>query len=260
VIDQFFLGFSLQHLDESLRIWMGKLGWPTEPALRLMLAALMGSLVGLEREVRGRQAGFRTNLLVCLGSALAMVVSVGFAHQPWPHESNFNITVDPARMAYGVMGGIGFLGAGVIVKHGGAVRGLTTAAGMWCVASIGLACGLGLYLISIVATALVVLALWYLDYLEKMLPKVRYRSIMVRRRWKPGVVQETIDLVERGESRLDVKDATWERVGDLSQVDIRLRIAFANQKEFQLFERELEGNQEVQMLSSSADLSGESGR
>jgi putative Mg2+ transporter-C (MgtC) family protein len=247
------LGFSVHDLDLNIRAWMQKLGWPTEPALRLMLAAILGGVVGLEREVRGRQAGFRTNLLVCMGSCLAMVVSVAFAHYDWPHSQGFNITLDPARVAYGVMGGIGFLGAGVIVKHGEAVRGLTTAAGMWCVAAIGLACGLGLYLIATVATALVVLALWYLDYLEKWLPKIRYRMIMVKRAWHPGVVRDTVKLVEAGESRIDVKDTTWERVGDMSQVLIRLKIAFANKREFFKFENELDGYQDVQVVASYSD-------
>jgi hypothetical protein len=82
-------------------------------------------------------------MLVCVGCALVMLVSVAFAERTWPpHEGNFNINVDPARIAYGVMAGIGFLGAGTIIKHEVSVRGLTTAAAMWCVAAIGLAAGL----------------------------------------------------------------------------------------------------------------------
>jgi putative Mg2+ transporter-C (MgtC) family protein len=255
------LGFSVTDIDHAIRAWASRLGEPAEWSLRLMLAALLGSMVGLEREVRGRQAGFRTNLLVCLGSALAMIVSVAFAHQRWPHEPNVNINIDPARVAYGVMGGIGFLGAGVIVKQRGAVRGLTTAAGLWCVAAMGLACGLGLYMISIVATALVVLALWYLDYLEKRLPKVRYRAVTLRRPWHPGVVQETVHMVRGGPHKLEVKDASWERSGpNLSQVDVRMLIAFANRQEYFRFERELDERQDVQVLASTSDISGEGGK
>jgi putative Mg2+ transporter-C (MgtC) family protein len=255
------LGFSVTDLDQAIRAWAGRLGPPAEWSLRLLLATLLGSMVGLEREVRGRQAGFRTNLLVCLGSALAMIVSIAFAYQPWPQYPHVNINIDPARVAYSVMAGIGFLGAGVIVKQGGSVRGLTTAAGLWCVAAMGLACGLGLYLIAVVATALVVLALWYLDYLEKNLPKVRYRSITVRRSWHPGVVHETVEMVQGGQSKLDVKDVSWARAGpNLSQVDIRMLISFANKKEYYRFEQELDGRQDIQVLASTSDMTGESGK
>src|SRR3954451_4659489 len=107
------LAFSLHELDRDLTGWANGLQWPVEPLVRLALAAVLGGLVGLEREVRGRQAGFRTNLLVALGCCLAMVVSISFAYHPWPRPANFNINIDPARLAYNVMAGIGFLGAGI---------------------------------------------------------------------------------------------------------------------------------------------------
>src|SRR5438128_1990506 len=121
-------------------------GWPVYMLMRLLMAMVAGGLVGLERELRGRQAGFRTNLLVCLGSALVMIVSNSIAVADWAaRDVHVNVNVDPARIAYGVMTGIGFLGAGTIIKSGGSVRGLTTAAGLWCVAAIGLAAGFGMY-------------------------------------------------------------------------------------------------------------------
>src|SRR3954467_3533462 len=121
----------LSHIDESMRAWAGGQGSATESILRLLLALVAGGLIGLEREVRGRQAGFRTYILVCMGSALVMIVSTAVAVFPWPSHGRpgVNINVDPARIAYGVMTGIGFLGAGVIVHQKNAVRGLTTAAG-----------------------------------------------------------------------------------------------------------------------------------
>src|SRR4051812_23603623 len=123
------------HFDQFVTQGAQGLGWPTEGFFRLVLAAVMGGLVGMERELRGRQAGFRTNLLVCLGSALVMIVSVNFAIHRWQAQSanqGININIDPARIAYGVMTGVGFLGAGTIVQHRGSIRGLTTAAGLWC--------------------------------------------------------------------------------------------------------------------------------
>src|SRR3954470_13200608 len=103
-------------------------GAPLEDLARLIMAAIAGGLVGIEREVRGRQAGFRTNLLVCVGSALVMIASQRIAYHDWPKQPGVNIQVDPARIAYSIMTGIGFLGAGTIIKDGNNIRGLTTAA------------------------------------------------------------------------------------------------------------------------------------
>src|SRR4029453_15527656 len=178
---------------------------PLEAFVRLLLATLAGGMVGLEREVRGRQAGFRTNILVSLGSALGMIVSTQFAFQQWQHAPGINLNIDPARIAYGVMTGIGFLGAGTIVKSGIAVRGLTTAAAMWCVAAVGLAAGFGMYTLTAIATVMIVTALWVLDYFENMVPKWRYRTVVVRRPWKPGVIPETIDRFKK--AGLRVSDA-----------------------------------------------------
>src|SRR4029450_4358021 len=92
--------------DNAIRAWGERQSWPAVQVLRLLLAAVAGSLVGIEREIRGRQAGFRTNLLVCVGSALGMLVSVNFAIRQWPaHDQTFNLNIDPARIAYGIMTG-----------------------------------------------------------------------------------------------------------------------------------------------------------
>ncbi|HSI35894.1 MAG: MgtC/SapB family protein [Phycisphaerae bacterium] len=244
------LALSLHAIDNAVRDWANGLGIPGEIVLRLVLAVLLGGLVGLEREVRGRQAGFRTNLLVCLGSAIVMVTSVSFAYTPWPTHAGFNLNVDPARVAYGVMGGVGFLGAGVIVKADGQVRGLTTAAGLWCMAAIGLACGLGLYSVSVISAALVVIALWSLNGLEKALPRVRYRVITVRRAWHPGVIGETVRMIKAYET-MHVSESKFERIGDLSTVDITLRVAFRSREQYYKFEQDLDTNGNGQLISSS---------
>jgi putative Mg2+ transporter-C (MgtC) family protein len=121
-----------------------------EMALRLLLATFLGAVIGLQRELSGKEAGLRTNILICLGSALFTVLSIyGFPNS------------DPARVAAGVATGIGFIGAGVILhRTGGIVTGLTTAATIWAVASIGMAVGAGLYIVSVVATALVLVILF----------------------------------------------------------------------------------------------------
>ncbi len=120
------------------------IGWP-EVLLRLFVAAALGGAIGLERELRERQAGLRTHLVVSVGSALFTLVSAyGF--------SNFGARVDPTRIAAQIVTGIGFLGAGAIIRHGLSVRGLTTAASLWLVAAIGMAAGAGYWEGALIAT------------------------------------------------------------------------------------------------------------
>ena len=121
-----------------------------EIALRLVLAAVLGAVVGFQRERANKPAGLRTHILICLGAALFTVASI----------YGFGSTGEPGRVAAGVVVGIGFLGAGVIMhREGGIVAGLTTAATIWAMAGIGLAVGAGLYLASAVATVLVSIVL-----------------------------------------------------------------------------------------------------
>jgi putative Mg2+ transporter-C (MgtC) family protein len=127
------------------------LNWD-EALLRLALAGALGGLIGLERELRDREAGLRTHLLVALGAALFTIVGAyGFA--------SFRLT-DPTRVAAQIVTGIGFLGAGAIIRQGSTIRGLTTAATLWVVAAVGLASGAGYYSAALITTALVLLALW----------------------------------------------------------------------------------------------------
>ena len=122
-----------------------------EMTLRLLLAAVLGAIIGYQRERAGKTAGLRTHVLICLGSALFTVASI----------YGFGITTDPARVAAGVVAGVGFLGAGAILhREGGLVAGLTTAATIWAVAGIGMAAGAGLYLVSAVTSILVLVVLF----------------------------------------------------------------------------------------------------
>ena len=144
------------------------IGVQAELLLRLIVAAVLGAAVGLEREVHGHQAGTRTNLLVAVGSAAFTVLSIHGFGPGTPDQP-----VDPSRVAAQLVTGIGFLGAGAILKHGNSVRGLTTAAGLWAVAAIGMAAGTGAYIIAVGATAIVIISLWPL----------RAVSEWVARRW-----------------------------------------------------------------------------
>ena len=144
---------------------------------RLAVAALLGGLIGLEREHHGRSAGFRTQMLVAIGAALAMLVSIEFAHVYG--QAGGAIRVDPARVAYGVMTGIGFLGAGAILRYGVGIRGLTTAASLWCTAAVGLAVGFGMIPVALIATGLVLFALYVLQFLDHLIPVRQYRKVTV---------------------------------------------------------------------------------
>ncbi|MCK4601128.1 MAG: MgtC/SapB family protein, partial [Phycisphaerae bacterium] len=123
-------------------------------------------------------AGFRTQILVALGSALAMLVSLNFGNV-YGESTAPSISVDPARVAYGVMAGIGFLGAGAIIRYGAGIRGLTTAASLWCTAAVGLACGFGMFIVATTTTVMVIFALFFLTKLNKILPSRIYRSVTI---------------------------------------------------------------------------------
>ena len=136
--------------------------------LRLFVAALLGGIIGLEREYREKAAGLRTHFLVALGSALFMIISVyGFEGV----LTNSQMRLDVSRIAAQVVSGIGFLGAGTIIFQKNAVHGLTTAAGVWATAAIGLTCGVGMYLLALSATFLVLVGLEAFNYLLKILEK-----------------------------------------------------------------------------------------
>lgn len=129
---------------------------------KLLLSLVLGSIVGLERRHKGQIAGMRTFALISMGATLAMLVSIYI-----PQEYMGLKNGDPGRIAAQVISGIGFLGAGAIIQMKGAVRGLTTAAGIWMTACIGLAVGAGMYLVSTMACLLIIFVLMALDWAEK---------------------------------------------------------------------------------------------
>ena len=142
---------------------MPDLSW-AELVLRLALAAALGGAIGAEREIRDREAGFRTHLLVSLGAALFTLVSA-YAWTDWRFSTPDGLVFDPTRIAAQIVTGIGFIGAGAIIRQGLSIRGLTTAATLWIVAAIGMAAGAGYYTAAIVTTALVLVSLWPLRLL-----------------------------------------------------------------------------------------------
>ncbi len=134
--------------------------WPDETP-SILLAVVLGAVIGLEREISGKAAGLRTNILICLGAAIFTIISKQMA------ETGGSVT----RVAAQVVTGVGFLGAGAIIQDRGGVHGLTTAATIWLVASIGMACGAGFYYLAIISTAIAILVLLGLARLAKPLER-----------------------------------------------------------------------------------------
>jgi putative Mg2+ transporter-C (MgtC) family protein len=151
-----------------------------EALLKVTGAAAIGAVLGIERHLHGRAAGLRTNALVCMASALLIVVSRGAALQGMSAGEHFNLNVDPSRMAAGVITGIGFLGAGSILRlRDNFIRGLTTAAEIWFIAALGIAIGYGEYVLAAAAALLALLALVSLHHVERRIHSVVYRSLAV---------------------------------------------------------------------------------
>ena len=178
------------------------LGWP-HVLLRLSVAALLGGAIGLERELRERQAGLRTHLIVCVGSALFTLVSA-YGFRDFFVSGGALVRTDPTRIAAQIVTGIGFLGAGAIIRQGLSVRGLTTAATLWLVAAIGMAAGAGYYSAAFIGTIGALLTLGPLRVGSyKMLQRYRIEVdrllVEIPAGGSPGAV---IEAIERGGGRV----------------------------------------------------------
>ena len=198
------------------------LNWD-ESLLRLALAAVLGGLIGIERELREREAGLRTHLLVALGSALFTIVGA-YGFHAFLESGQSVVRADPTRIAAQIVTGIGFLGAGAIIRQGLSVRGLTTAATLWVVAAVGLAAGAGYYSAATITTAVVLVALWPLRI-------IAYRIL---RRYRPDdgrllvelpagqPLGEVIDEIEHVGARIDSIDVSQE--GDRRRLELGLAL------------------------------------
>jgi putative Mg2+ transporter-C (MgtC) family protein len=171
--------------------------------LRLVLSAVLGGIIGFEREIHGRPAGFRTHLLVSLGACVFTITSIYFSkyitHNTWNLLSG---SFDPSRVAAQVVTGIGFLGAGAIIREKASVRGLTTAACLWVVAAVGTACGVGAYTVSIMVTLLAVGSLLVLKKVEGVLRRDAYSAVKVWSMDLDGQMVRLEKLVENFNMRI----------------------------------------------------------
>ena len=203
--------------------------------VRLVVAMVLGGLVGMERQSRGRAAGLRTNILVCLGSAAIIV-----AFQKLSVELNVGaesaVRMDPARAAAGVITGIGFLGAGTIIKSKNFVRGLTTAASIWVVSTIGVTVGLGEYFISSTLTVLVLIALFVLHKLP--ISGDRYYTLQLKWTGDLQLLDETCDWIDQ--HRATIKSRALKRKPDTGSNNAKLMLRIRNQKHADIIMNEIQ--------------------
>jgi putative Mg2+ transporter-C (MgtC) family protein len=198
------------------------LSW-VEILLRVVLAAALGGAIGFERELREREAGFRTHLLVSVGAALFTMVSA-YAWTDWRFSTEAGLVFDPTRIAAQVVTGIGFLGAGAIIRQGLSVRGLTTAATLWVVAAIGMATGAGYYPAAVITTVLVIVSLWPLRIVAHRLSE-RFRPEEGRLAVELGAGATTVSVLEAVEQAgAQVSALEFEDEGDRRRVDVRVRL------------------------------------
>lgn len=193
-----------------------------EIALRLVLSFIFGGIIGYERQARHKSAGFRTNILVCLGSCLIMIMSYEVFAMV---EGRTN--ADPARLAAQVVSGIGFLGAGAIMKEGLTVTGLTTAACLWVVAGVGLAVGGGFYLAAALTTLIVFLTLGYLGRFDSLVDSERPVRVVVLAQNVDGLpdrISEVLEDLRLSINRVRIKNEGFEpeRDGDSCYLHIEI--------------------------------------
>ena len=190
-----------------MEVWLGQYG---DYLLRLVAAVVVGGLIGIEREYKGKPAGMRTNILMCLGSALIMILSIEIAREAGP-------PADPGRIAAQVVTGVGFLGAGTIIRSRVSVAGLTTAATVWFVAALGLVIGSGRYIIAGAGTVLMILTLTALTGVEHRISVIRQLHVL-RLRVKGTQLDRLREVLRR--NRITADELEIKRSDETIQLDI----------------------------------------
>lgn len=176
---------------------------------KLLLAAILGGIIGWERERRGRPAGLRTHILVCVGVTLMMLVSENMFDKYKLYTNNSIIRIDPARIAAQVVTGIGFLGAGTIMRFKASVRGLTTAASLWVVAGIGLAIGSNCFLPALLTTIIVLFSLLLVPYFEKDMSRDKYQTLKLCVSGTRSCLEVILEILKR--NSMEMQNYGFER-------------------------------------------------
>ena len=211
--------------------------------LHLLTAVAAGGLIGLERTYHGRPAGFRTHTLVCTASSLLMLLTV-YQVQLLPDLPLETVRVDPTRMGQGIMTGIGFLGAGVIMKEGLSIRGLTTAASIWITASIGILIGVGFYFPAIIATLLTLFTLSLFRWIETAMPTLSYANLIMRFPRKDYLAQEALAALIK-EHAITSGNYSYHLVGDGKFFEYRMTIRSRDVNNFKRLSETLAGMEQV---------------
>lgn len=201
---------------------MPELHWG-EVLARVILAGILGGAIGAEREIREREAGLRTHMLVAVGAALFTIVSA-YAWTDFSFSQRGGITFDPTRIAAQIVTGIGFLGAGAIIRQGLSIRGLTTAASLWVVAAIGMASGAGYYSAALITTIVVLISLWPLRIVAyRMFERIRPGELRLEVELKGG--ESPSVLLDALETKgVAVRSFELEDVGDRRRIVLDVRI------------------------------------
>ncbi len=179
-------------LRRTFQPWFSIMHWDTLNILNHLLVSMVaGGLIGLERSYNGHAAGFRTHALVCMASSLLMLVAI--YERDWFSQALVEtVRIDPTRMAQGIMTGIGFLGAGVIMKEGLSIRGLTTAASIWITAAIGIMAGVGLYVAVGIVTVLTLGTLSFFRWVESKIPALVYAHCSISKNCNMPVPEDEL--------------------------------------------------------------------
>ena len=210
---------------------------------RLVLAVLLGGVVGMEREMHGRPAGFRTHIVVCLGAAMMIV---GAEH--YQNHVNPDTVLDPNRMAAGIITGIGFLGAGAIMREENVVRGLTTAGCIWFVAGLGIIIGKGLYPLALWGTLLVVVMLVFFRYVESWMSVENYVELTIRMNLEnyESIKGRCAEIIRDNDFRIQETRYRVDRADKEVQLDFVLTYSKGRDRERMLMDLSgLEGVREV---------------
>jgi len=211
--------------------------------LRLLAALAAGGIIGLERSFRGRAAGFRTHALVCIASSLLMLVTV-YESQWFSSPAGSRVVIDPTRMAQGIMTGIGFLGAGVIVKEGLTVRGLTTAASIWVTAAIGILTGIGFYYAAGLGVVLTLGTLSVFRWIEGRMPTELYANFMVRFTREAVMPEEALRVLV-AQHGFSVANLNYRLTGERQQFEYRMVLRTLKSDNMRSLAETLNGNDAV---------------
>jgi len=204
------------------------LGLQADLAIRMLIAALLGAAIGFEREIHEHPAGMRTHLLVALGSAIFTELSIfGFGASS---GGAGGAPVDPSRIAAQIVSGIGFLGAGAILKYGTSIRGLTTAASLWATAAVGMAVGAGAWIVAVVGAAIVVFSLWPLNVVIARLRPQGTRQL--RLRLHAGRLEVLGDVTRQlAARRVEIGEINTQRYGKGNyEIELQLRLPVSVQQ------------------------------